>query len=97
MGLRDVAKDSYTWITYGQTSGEHNYVWRCIAKDTFLLICRCNTSLLIDYCQANGEHNYILIDAGKNFREQVLRWFTFHKISRVDSVSLYPYIYTADR
>ncbi|GAB4840655.1 hypothetical protein Ancab_021422 [Ancistrocladus abbreviatus] len=49
---------------------------------------RCNTSLLIDYCQSNGNHSYILIDAGKTFREQVLRWFTFHKIPRVDSIIL---------
>ncbi|GLU22622.1 hypothetical protein SLE2022_386840 [Rubroshorea leprosula] len=49
---------------------------------------RCNTSLLIDYCQSDGEHNYIIIDVGKTFREQVLRWFTFHKIPRVDSIIL---------
>ncbi|GMH01462.1 hypothetical protein Nepgr_003301 [Nepenthes gracilis] len=49
---------------------------------------RCNTSLLIDYCQSNGEHNYILIDAGKTFREQVLRWFTFYRVPRVDSIIL---------
>ncbi|XP_022777082.1 uncharacterized protein LOC111318460 [Durio zibethinus] len=48
--------------------------------------CRCNTSLLIDYCSSNGIHNYIIIDVGKTFREQVLRWFTFHKIPRIDSV-----------
>ncbi|KAL8249556.1 hypothetical protein R6Q59_006424 [Mikania micrantha] len=47
---------------------------------------RCNTSLLIDYCQSVGEHKYILIDVGKTFREQVLRWFTFHKIPQVDSI-----------
>ncbi|XP_057544385.1 putative hydrolase C777.06c isoform X1 [Amaranthus tricolor] len=49
---------------------------------------RGNTSLLIDYCQSDGKHNYILIDVGKTFREAVLRWFTFHKIPRVDSVIL---------
>ncbi|XP_057544783.1 putative hydrolase C777.06c [Amaranthus tricolor] len=49
---------------------------------------RCNTSLLIDYLVANDEHKYILIDAGKTFREQVLRWFTFHKIPRLDSILL---------
>ncbi|GFY88825.1 metallo-hydrolase/oxidoreductase superfamily protein [Actinidia rufa] len=49
---------------------------------------RCNTSLLIDYCWRDGEHSYILIDVGKTFREQVLRWFTFHKIPRVDSIVL---------
>ncbi|GMP73691.1 hypothetical protein ACSBR2_015248 [Camellia fascicularis] len=49
---------------------------------------RCNTSLLIDYCRSDGEHSYILIDVGKTFREQVLRWFTFHKIPRVDSIVL---------
>lgn len=49
---------------------------------------RCNPSLLIDYCRADGEHSYILIDVGKNFREQVLRWFIHHKIPRVDSIIL---------
>ncbi|KAI3965729.1 hypothetical protein MKX01_010686 [Papaver californicum] len=49
---------------------------------------RCNTSLLIDYCNGDGEHKYILIDVGKTFREQVLRWFTHHKIPRVDSIIL---------
>jgi len=55
-------------------------------------IYRCNTSLLIDYFHSDGNHSYILIDVGKTFREQVLRWFTVHKIPRVDSVSiLYPH------
>jgi phosphoribosyl 1,2-cyclic phosphate phosphodiesterase len=51
---------------------------------------RCNTSLLIDYCskEEDGRHKYILIDVGKSFREQVLRWFTFYKIPRVDSIIL---------
>ncbi|KAJ9146659.1 hypothetical protein P3X46_028896 [Hevea brasiliensis] len=49
---------------------------------------RCNTSLLIDYCRSDEKHSYILIDVGKTFREQVLRWFTFHKIPRVDSIIL---------
>ncbi|XP_075523259.1 putative hydrolase C777.06c [Primulina tabacum] len=49
---------------------------------------RCNTSLLIDYCGDEGEHKYILIDVGKTFREQVLRWFTFHKIPLVDCILL---------
>ncbi|KDP20454.1 hypothetical protein JCGZ_05299 [Jatropha curcas] len=49
---------------------------------------RCNTSLLIDYCQSDEKHSYILIDVGKTFREQVLRWFTFHEIPRVDSIVL---------
>ncbi|KNA11380.1 hypothetical protein SOVF_135780 [Spinacia oleracea] len=47
---------------------------------------RCNTSLLIDYCQENGDHKYIIIDVGKTFREQVLRWFTHYKVPRIDSV-----------
>lgn len=51
--------------------------------------CRCNTSLLIDYCPDNTKHSYILIDVGKTFREQVLRWFTLYKIPCVNSVS-YP-------
>ncbi|XP_058197432.1 putative hydrolase C777.06c isoform X1 [Rhododendron vialii] len=49
---------------------------------------RCNTSLLIDYCRRDGEHRYVLVDVGKTFREQVLRWFTFHKIPRIDSIVL---------
>ncbi|XP_061338490.1 putative hydrolase C777.06c isoform X2 [Gastrolobium bilobum] len=49
---------------------------------------RCNTSLLIDYCQRDDAHKYILIDAGKTFRETVLRWFVFHHIPRIDSIVL---------
>ncbi|KAL0647325.1 hypothetical protein Bca4012_045616 [Brassica carinata] len=60
---------------------------------------RCNTSLLIDYCceEENGRHYYIIIDVGKSFREQVLRWFTFYKIPRIDSVKpfLNSYIFYA--
>ncbi|TYH67361.1 hypothetical protein ES332_D06G183200v1 [Gossypium tomentosum] len=51
-------------------------------------ILMCNSSLLIDYCSSDGIRNYIIIDVGKTFREQVLRWFTFHKIPRVDSIVL---------
>ncbi|KAG2622166.1 hypothetical protein PVAP13_3NG279500 [Panicum virgatum] len=49
---------------------------------------RCNTSLLIDYCRDEGAHKYIIIDVGKTFREQVLRWFVRHKIPCVDSILL---------
>ncbi|KAL9687950.1 hypothetical protein QQ045_032362 [Rhodiola kirilowii] len=49
---------------------------------------RCNTSLLIDYRQRDGSHKYILIDVGKTFREQVLRWFPHYKIPHVDSIIL---------
>ncbi|KAF7120742.1 hypothetical protein RHSIM_Rhsim13G0117600 [Rhododendron simsii] len=49
---------------------------------------RCNTSLLVDFCGRDGEHHYVLIDVGKTFREQVIRWFTFHKIPRIDSIVL---------
>lgn len=49
---------------------------------------RCNTSLLIDYCRSDGNHSYVLIDVGKTFREQVLRWFPLYKIPRVDSIVL---------
>uniref|UniRef100_A0ACD5WBN4 Uncharacterized protein n=1 Tax=Avena sativa TaxID=4498 RepID=A0ACD5WBN4_AVESA len=49
---------------------------------------RCNTSLLIDYCDDDGTHKYILIDVGKTFREQVLRWFVHHKVPSVDSIIL---------
>lgn len=49
---------------------------------------RTNTSLLIDYSDKDSKHKYILIDVGKTFREQVLRWFTHHKIPQVDSIIL---------
>nr|XP_025691608.1 putative hydrolase C777.06c isoform X2 [Arachis hypogaea] len=49
---------------------------------------RCNASLLIDYCESDGNHSYILIDAGKTFRETVLRWFLHHHIPRIDSIVL---------
>ncbi|PHT40472.1 hypothetical protein CQW23_19326 [Capsicum baccatum] len=49
---------------------------------------RCNTSLLIDYYKDNDQHKYILIDVGKTFREQVLRWFTRYRIPQVDSIIL---------
>ncbi|KAL1366594.1 putative hydrolase C777.06c isoform X2 [Arachis ipaensis] len=49
---------------------------------------RCNASLLIDYCESHGNHRYILIDAGKTFRETVLRWFLHHQIPRIDSIVL---------
>lgn len=57
---------------------------------------RCNTSLFIYYCDNDGTHRYIffdarthkyiIIDVGKTFREQVLRWFVCHKIPWVNSV-----------
>nr|XP_025879525.1 uncharacterized protein LOC9269462 isoform X4 [Oryza sativa Japonica Group]XP_025879526.1 uncharacterized protein LOC9269462 isoform X4 [Oryza sativa Japonica Group] len=43
---------------------------------------------ITDYCQHDGIHKYILIDVGKTFREQVLRWFSHHKIPYVDSIIL---------
>eukprot|EP00252_Welwitschia_mirabilis_P013068 TRINITY_DN28892_c0_g1_i1.p1 TRINITY_DN28892_c0_g1~~TRINITY_DN28892_c0_g1_i1.p1 ORF type:complete len:314 (-),score=58.34 TRINITY_DN28892_c0_g1_i1:52-993(-) len=49
---------------------------------------RCNPSLLIDYVQPNGEHFFILIDVGKNFKEQVLRWFLRYRIPRIDAIIL---------
>lgn len=58
-----------------------------LSAHVFPWIFRCNTSLLIDYSQSDGKHSFILIDVGKTFREQVLRWFPFHKIPQVDSVS----------
>nr|CAB3466526.1 unnamed protein product [Digitaria exilis] len=62
-----------------------NYRYRLLLLDSLLVSCRCNTSLLIDYCQDGGVHKYIIIDVGKTFREQVLRWFVRHKIPCVDS------------
>lgn len=74
------------WFNHRQLnvlSGYHLLMTVC-----FSFSYRCNTSLLIDYCQGDGVHEYILIDCGKTFREQVLRWFTHHKIPRVDSVGI---------
>jgi phosphoribosyl 1,2-cyclic phosphodiesterase len=36
----------------------------------------------------DGERRYIQIDAGKNFKEQVLRWFVPYKIPRLDALIL---------
>ncbi|KAK3149885.1 hypothetical protein QOZ80_3AG0224270 [Eleusine coracana subsp. coracana] len=49
---------------------------------------RCNTSLLVDYRHDDGTHKYILIDVGKTFREQVIRWFVRHKVPSIDSIIL---------
>lgn len=69
-----------------------------VANSDFIVLIielhRCNTSLLIDYCQNDATHKYILIDCGKTFRETVLRWFVFHHIPRIDSVSLFTNLFT---
>lgn len=65
------------------------YFQLCLYLFSSYLYHRCNTSLLVDYCHGDKTHSYILIDVGKTFREQVLRWFTFHRIPRVDSVSFF--------
>lgn len=49
---------------------------------------RCNTSLLIKFIDEGGQKKYIQIDVGKNFKEQVLRWFTSNQIPHVDAVVL---------
>ncbi|KAH7373049.1 hypothetical protein KP509_17G034700, partial [Ceratopteris richardii] len=49
---------------------------------------RCNTSLLIKFEDDSGQVNYIQIDVGKNFREQVLRWFTRYRIPYVNAFIL---------
>eukprot|EP00271_Cylindrocystis_brebissonii_P010587 TRINITY_DN2683_c1_g1_i1.p1 TRINITY_DN2683_c1_g1~~TRINITY_DN2683_c1_g1_i1.p1 ORF type:complete len:392 (-),score=20.24 TRINITY_DN2683_c1_g1_i1:369-1544(-) len=49
---------------------------------------RCNPSMLIKYRQADESFQYIQIDCGKNFKEQVLRWFVRHKIPRIDALIL---------
>ncbi|KAG0628896.1 hypothetical protein M758_1G060400 [Ceratodon purpureus] len=49
---------------------------------------RCNPSLLISYMHDDGQRRYIQIDAGKDFKEQVLRWFVPYKIPRLDALIL---------
>jgi phosphoribosyl 1,2-cyclic phosphodiesterase len=49
---------------------------------------RCNPSLLINYMGNDGQRRYIQIDAGKDFKEQVLRWFVPYKIPRLDALIL---------
>eukprot|EP00897_Mesotaenium_endlicherianum_P003849 jgi/Mesen1/3492/ME000197S02509 len=49
---------------------------------------RCNPSLMIDYAHEDGSRRYIQIDAGKCFREQVLRWFTHFSIPKIDALVL---------
>jgi len=48
---------------------------------------RCNPSLLIDH-EEDGNHHYILIDVGKDFKEQVFRWFLRYKIPQLDAIIL---------
>lgn len=50
---------------------------------------RCNTSLLIDFHDDDGQRKFIQIDAGKNFKEQVLRWFVAYQIPRLDAVRFF--------
>lgn len=49
---------------------------------------RCNPSLLIDHEEEDGNHHYILIDVGKDFKEQVFRWVLHYKIPRIDAIIL---------
>lgn len=49
---------------------------------------RCNPSLLISFKHDDGQRRYIQIDAGKDFKEQVLRWFVPYKIPRLDALIL---------
>lgn len=49
---------------------------------------RCNPSLLISYMHGDGQRRYIQIDAGKDFKEQVLRWFVPYRIPRLDALIL---------
>lgn len=49
---------------------------------------RCNPSIIIKFLQPDGDFRYIQIDAGKCFREQVLRWFTRYKIPSMDALIL---------
>jgi phosphoribosyl 1,2-cyclic phosphodiesterase len=49
---------------------------------------RCNPSLVISFKHDDGQQRYIQIDAGKDFKEQVLRWFVPYKIPRLDALIL---------
>lgn len=49
---------------------------------------RCNPSLLIDHEEEDGNHHYILIDVGKDFKEQVFRWVLHYKIPQIDAIIL---------
>ncbi|KAJ7297864.1 hypothetical protein O6H91_Y032400 [Diphasiastrum complanatum] len=49
---------------------------------------RCNPSLLINYMREDGHRRFIQIDAGKSFKEQVLRWFPRYNIPRLDALIL---------
>lgn len=49
---------------------------------------RCNTSLLIIFALEDSQRKYIQIDVGKNFKEQVLRWFLQYRIPYLDAIIL---------
>ncbi|GAQ80972.1 metallo-beta-lactamase domain-containing protein [Klebsormidium nitens] len=49
---------------------------------------RCNPSLLISHCSPDGRRSYIQIDAGKHFRESLLRWYPRYNIPNIDALIL---------
>ncbi|GBG78314.1 hypothetical protein CBR_g26343 [Chara braunii] len=49
---------------------------------------RCTPSAVIRFAHEDGRSRFILIDAGKTFREQVIRWFPRCDVARVDAILL---------
>jgi phosphoribosyl 1,2-cyclic phosphodiesterase len=49
---------------------------------------RCNPSILIQYHHQTSEETNILIDAGKTFRESIIRWFPVNHVRSIDAVIL---------
>ncbi|GBG73379.1 hypothetical protein CBR_g16093 [Chara braunii] len=49
---------------------------------------RCTPSAVIRFAREDGRSRFILIDAGKTFREQVIRWFPKFDLGRVDAILL---------
>jgi phosphoribosyl 1,2-cyclic phosphodiesterase len=49
---------------------------------------RCNPSILIQYRHQTTEETNVVIDAGKTFRESIIRWFPMNKVRSIDAVIL---------
>eukprot|EP00850_Spirogloea_muscicola_P009851 SM000056S17969 [mRNA] locus=s56:337086:340299:- [translate_table: standard] len=72
-------------------SFEHRLLlsWQWGRRRLLLIESRCNPSMLVDYVGGGGGRRArILVDAGKNFKEQVLRWFPPYGIRSIDALLL---------
>ncbi|KAK3207140.1 hypothetical protein Dsin_021186 [Dipteronia sinensis] len=89
-GVVDGSRSALIFLGTGCSSAVPNAMCLIQPSDPPCHVCFQSMSLPPDRNPnySDGKQYYILIDVGKNFREQVLRWFTYHKIPQVDSIIL---------